>query len=596
MTLPVPPQTAELGHKVFPIASFTQVWSQLLRHMLALPAGGRRLTAAILLLTIGATATVQIPRLLGELVDLVVSGEGSLVQLSSWLILCAIGGASASAAGFYVLAKLAQRLIANLREDMVGTALGLPVHRVEEAGTGDLVSRSTDDIAEVSNAVTQTLPILATSTFTIIATVITLASVDWQFLLVPLLCTPLYVLAARRYLKVAPERFATERASVAERARRVLEGIRAARTIRAFSLEDVIRDRIDVSSTAVRDNTLIARRTLLELQNRMTAIECLMITVALGVGFHLVRSDAITVGAVTGALLMLVRLRGPLMFLMRVLDILQAGFASLARIFGVVLDPPQPVASAGAPKGDGAVTLTGVSFSYGGGWAVEEFDLHIPAGDTVALVGASGAGKTTVAALLAGLRVPDTGTVSIDGVPVSALSDEERGTRLAMISQDVHVFSGTLREDLTLAKPDATDAQLLDALEQVQAHWYHDLPDGLDTVVGAKGHELQPVEAQQLALARVLLIDPQVVIMDEATAEAGSAGAGALEAAAEKVRAGRTALIVAHRLDQASQADRILVMDGGVITESGSHEELVSAGGRYSEIWAAWTKGRRSPQ
>ena len=212
----------------------------------------------------------------------------------------------------------------------------------------------------------------------------------------------------------------------------------------------------------------------------------------------------------------------------------------------------------------------------------------------MAIVGASGAGKTTVAALVAGLRVPDAGQVLVDGHPVSRLSDRERIARIATVSQEVHVFSGTLRQDLTLARPDATDAELRSALDRVHARaWFDRLPAGLDTVVGFRGLQLEPVAAQQLALARILLLDPAIVVMDEATAEAGSAGAGALEDAADEVTRGRSALVVAHRLDQASQADCILVMDGGQIVERGTHDQLLARGGIYHRLWSTWSVGRQ---
>jgi ATP-binding cassette subfamily C protein len=292
--------------------------------------------------------------------------------------------------------------------------------------------------------------------------------------------------------------------------------------------------------------------------------------------------------------LMIIRLRGPMNMFMRVLDVVQSGYASLARIVGVIVDPPVPVPDSGADPPGGRVELRDVSFSYGGGWAVRHVDLTISPGQTVALVGASGAGKTTVAALLAGLRVPDEGEVLVDGYPVARLSDRERVARIATISQEVHVFSGTLRQDLTLAKPDATDVELHAALERVHAQsWFDRLPAGLDTVVGARGLQLEPVAAQQLALARILLLDPAIVVMDEATAEAGSAGAEALEDAADEVTHGRSALVVAHRLDQASRADNILVMDGGEVVERGTHDQLLARCGIYHRLWSAWSAGRR---
>ena len=551
---------------------------------------------ALILLSLGATAGVLIPQLMGRIVDLV-SGEasGSLWQIAGLLLAAAVGGAALSASGFYLVARLSERVIANLRQDMVGTALGLPTHRVEDAGSGDLVSRSTDDVAELSSAVTETVPTLSTSVLTVVATVIALFALDWQFLLVPLVVAPLYYVAARRYLAKAPGRYAAERAAMAERARRVLEAIRGRATVRAFSLEGRMHTRIGNASWDVVRKGIRARTTMLVLNVWMLVGEFLMLAIALTVGYHLVATGSLTVGAVTGAVLMIIRLRGPLMTFMRILDVVQSGYASLSRIVGVVVDPPVPVPDSGVESPQGRVELRDVSFSYGGSWAVRDISFAIAPGQTVAIVGASGAGKTTVAALLAGLLVPDAGEVLLDGHPVSSLSDRERIARLATVSQEVHVFSGTLRQDLTLARPEATDDELLDALRRVNAGaWFERLPEGLDTVVGARGLQLDPVAAQQLALARVLLLDPAVIVMDEATAEAGSAGAEALERAADEVTRDRSALVIAHRLDQASRADTILVMDSGRIVERGTHDDLVAHVGIYHRLWAAWSAGRRA--
>lgn len=577
----------------FPTAEWPQVRHVALRHVRQVPKAGRQFILAIILLAAGSVANIYVPIFLGRIVDAVVGeAELSLLRLTIYLVGVAIAGGVLSAAGFYFLSRITERVIANLREDMVGTALGLPTHRVEDAGSGDLVSRSTDDVAELSTAVTETIPVLTTSTFAIITTAAALVTLNWQFIAVVVCALPIYWLAAKMYLKVAPGRYASERAAMANRARRVLEAIHGRETVTAFALEKDMHERINEASEAVRDKAYRARRTMFSLQLWMAAVEFTMLAAGLIVGFYVVRTGDLTVGAVTSAMLMLIRLRGPLMSLMRVLDTIQSGYASLSRIVGVVIDPPKPVSPSGAPEPEGRVVMSDVSFSYGNGWAVEDVSLSIGPGETVALVGASGAGKTTVAALLSGLRVPTSGDVRIDGVEVSQLSDAERVARLAMVSQDVHVFSGTLREDLSLANPAATDEEMLEALERVDARFMDNLIDGLDTVVGARGVQLEPVEAQQLALARILLLDPKVVVMDEATAEAGSVGAGHLEAAAEEVTKGRAALVVAHRLDQASQADQILVMDNGRIVEQGTHEQLLRLDGRYQKLWAAWQKGR----
>ncbi|MBS5998136.1 ABC transporter ATP-binding protein, partial [Corynebacterium sp.] len=549
--------------------------------------------AALALLTAGAGSNVAIPILLGKIVDAVIT-QGTIVPIGISLVLVTAVSALFSAAGFYVLSRQSERVISALREDMVSTALRLPTHRVEEAGTGDLVSRSTDDVAELSAAVTETVPVLAKSAFAIATTGVALLSLNWQYLLVVGAVAPLYVFAARQYLQRAPQRYTDERAAMAERARRLLEAIRGRKTVRAFGMEDQMHVGIERASAQVVDKGYAARRTMMVLQLWMTVIELVMLVCGLLISFWVVQAGALTVGSVTAAMLLLIRLRGPLMGLMRVIDTVQSGYASLSRIVGVVMDPPRAVPDLGAPAPGGVAELKEVSFSYDdGGWAVQDVNLKLPAGHTVALVGASGAGKTTVAALLAGLRVPAAGTVLVDGVEVSALSDSERVARLAMISQEVHVFSGTLREDLSLAAPQASDAQMEDALQRVGAQWYARLEEGLDAVIGARGIHLAPVAAQQLALARILLLDPKIVIMDEATAEAGSVGAEALEEAAAEVTRRRTALIVAHRLDQAARADSIAVMDNGRVVEQGSHHELLDYGGRYKQLWTAWQKGRQ---
>lgn len=589
-----PPVKADTALR-FPLATLRQVRREVARQLGQVRHAKALFLLALVLLSLGAYASVLVPQLMGQIVDLVLGNtQRSVWLIGGGLITAAIAGAALSACGFYLVARLSERVIANLRQNMVGTALGLPTHRVEDAGSGDLVSRSTDDVAELSAAVTETVPTLSTSLFTVIATVIALFALDWQFLIIPVIVAPVYYLAARGYLGKAPRRYAAERAAMAERARRVLEAIRGRATVRAFSMEDRMHTEIADASWGVVRKGIRARTTMLVLNVWMLGAEFLMLTIALAVGYHLVATDILTVGAVTGAVLMIIRLRGPLNTFMRVLDVVQSGYASLARIVGVVSDPPVPVPDSGVDAPEGRVELRNVSFSYGGAWAVRDINLTIAPGETVAIVGASGAGKTTVAALLAGLRVPDAGDVLVDGHPVSSLSDRERIARLAMVSQEVHVFSGTLRQDMTLAKPDATDEELRSVLDLVHARsWFDRLADGLDTVVGARGIQLEPVATQQLALARVLLLDPAIVIMDEATAEAGSAGAGALEDAADVVTRDRSALVVAHRLDQASRADNILVMDAGQVVEQGTHDQLLARGGIYHRLWSAWTIGRR---
>jgi len=235
------------------------------------------------------------------------------------------------------------------------------------------------------------------------------------------------------------------------------------------------------------------------------------------------------------------------------------------------------------------VELRGIGHRYRGGPPVlADVELRIGPGERVALVGASGAGKTTLAAVLAGALEPTAGQVLVDGIPGGQLPGRGLRDQVALVSQEVHVFAGTLADDVRLGRPDADDAEVQAALASVGARWVTALPDGLATRVGDGGRALTAPQAQQLALARLVLADPPVAVLDEATAEAGSAGARELEEAAFAATAGRTTLVVAHRLTQAVRADRVVVLEAGRVVEEGTHADLVAAGGRYAALWAAW--------
>ena len=277
----------------FPLATARQVRREVARQLGTVPRARWWFLLAVVLLGVGSYATVLVPQLMGQIVDLV-TGNGAakpMWRIGSELVVLSVAGAAMSAAGFYLVARLSERVIANLRQDMVGTALGLPTHQVEDAGTGDLVSRSTDDVAELSAAVTETLPTLSTSLFSIVATVIALLALDWYFVLIPVVVAPVYYVAARMYLARAPERYAAERAAMAERARRVLEAIRGRATVRAFSMEDRMHTEIESASWSVVRKGITARTTMLVLNTWMLGIEFLMLTMALSVGYYLVSAE-----------------------------------------------------------------------------------------------------------------------------------------------------------------------------------------------------------------------------------------------------------------------------------------------------------------
>ncbi|MGF1646197.1 MAG: ATP-binding cassette domain-containing protein, partial [Kineosporiaceae bacterium] len=302
----------------------------------------------------------------------------------------------------------------------------------------------------------------------------------------------------------------------------------------------------------------------------------------------------VSVGEATAGALYFHRLFNPVMAMLGLLDTAQDAGAALARLAGVagVTPPPQPVSPA-APR-DASVELAGVTHEYVPGHPVlRDVDLRVAPGERVAVVGPSGAGKSTLAKLVAGVHDPTRGGVLLGGRRPAELGQRGLRDTVALVTQEVHVFAGTLADDLRLVRPDASDDLLLGALSLVSAReWVAALPDGLATVVGEGGHPLAPGRAQQLALARLVLADRPVVVLDEATAEAGAAGARVLEAAVARATVGRTVVVVAHRLTQAARADSVVVLDAGRVVEQGPHEHLATAGGPYARLWSAWAAGR----
>ncbi|WP_328688669.1 ABC transporter ATP-binding protein/permease [Streptomyces phaeochromogenes] len=542
-----------------------------------------RLAATGVLGIVSTGVDLIVPVAIGFLVGRVQAGTADLATVLTVTVVMALSavlGAAGTALTIVLATRVYHSILAALREELVSRAMTLPQHLVERAGTGDLISRSSDDVTAVADAAPAVIPVLTVTAFTIVVSLGGLAALEWPYAAAFAVVLPVYVLAVRWYLRIGLGVYRAERTAMSARAQQILESQRGYATVLGFGLAEQRHRAVMTDSWRVAGQSLRARTVLSMLNARLNLGECLSLAAVLVVGFVLIDHNASTVGGATTAMLLVLRLLGPVNQLLLVIDTLQSALASLSRMIGVVTiafgssDVPAWAAST-------AVRLDEVSFRYGEGPRVlDDITLDIPSGQRVAVVGVSGAGKTTLAGVVAGTHLPEAGRVT-------------RPSRTAMITQEVHVFAGTLRDNLTLAAPGATDLDLHAALEATGAASVLDvLPDRLDTLVGVGGHPLTDAQAQQLALARLLLADADLVILDEATAEAGSAYAGQLDRAADAVLAGRTAVVVAHRLSQAATCDRIMVMERGRIIETGTHGELVDAGGVYAGLWTAWEAAR----
>jgi ATP-binding cassette subfamily C protein len=562
---------------------------------LARPYRGRA-TATLAVLVAGSAAGMGVPPLLGVIVDLVADGRESsaVTQPALALLVLTIVQGTLAAFGTAMIARLGEPMLATLRERVVRRVLSLPLGQVERAGRGDLLARVGDDVGAVADAVRNALPALASSALTIGLTVVGLAVIDWRLALAGLCAVPVQALTLRWYLRTSTPVYAAERAAGSGRAQQLLESIGGVATVRAYGLADDHGARITARS---RDAMQISLQTV-RLQTRFFAhlngAEWLGTTAILLAGFLLVRDGAVSVGEATAAALYFVRLFDPLNTLLGLFDEAQGAAAGLARLVGIVQLPEPREPDAPPRPRDASVRATALRHAYVPGREVlRGVSIDIAAGERVALVGVSGAGKTTLAKLITGLHQPTAGEIFIGGAPLADLGPTVTRRTVGLVTQEVHVFAGPLADDLRLARPAASEDELWEVLERAgAAGWARALPERLDTVVGHGGHRLTAAQAQQLALARLALANPPIAILDEATAEAGSAGARELEAGAARVLAGRTSIIVAHRLTQAASADRILVLDQGILCEAGTHDELAGAGGRYAELWHAWAQVR----
>lgn len=564
-------------------------WREMRNEITELAAGKKaRIAGILLLLLISAATTLVLPLTIGWIVDTVTASGASEVPAVFWwqltaLVAAALIGGVVEFFGMVALGRVIDTMVADLREKFMSATLDLPETEVERVGVGDIVTRAASDTRNVSEDLPSILPTLSAAIFTIVLTVIGAAAIDWRFGIAFLLATPLYVRALRWYLPAVPPVYGALRSADSTRGERVLTTLTALPTVTAFQTGKARVDEIQSATWGVARWEVRARIMQNRFFGRINLAEAVCLLLIVGCGFVLAARYGTSLGSITAASLLFLQVTGPISMLMFVMDDLQSAAASLARVVGVTKNyAPPPAAPASVVGQDGpVVAVRDASFSYLPEHPVlNGIDLTLHAGEHLAIVGTSGSGKTTLARLIAGVREPASGTIDAS----------VHRSQIAYLNQEGRVFSATLRENLALAAPDASDESLTHALSLVGGDsLLASLPDGLDTELGEEGHRITAADVQLLALARLVLHDPAVAILDEATAEADSRNSALLDQATAKALEDRSAIVIAHRLSQARACDRIVVLEHGSIVEEGTHEELLDAAGRYAELWSVYS-------
>jgi len=553
----------------------------------------RAFTVMVVLNALAAGTALLIPRLLGNLIDGTVAGDlepSGVTTLAALILVVVSAQALFTFLGQRTSTLFGQDLLASAREYIIDTILRLPLGRVEGASTGDLVTRVTRDVGTMSRSVQYGVPMAIISLLTVSLSVVAMLLNSLLLAVPALILIGSSMFQVRRYLLRAQKAYITEGATYSRINTTLTETVEGARTVESLGLSR-LRIRAGDDDIAVSAQ---AERYSMTLRNLLFAVIDVAFNtprvLTLLVGAYGYQRGWVSLGQITAAVLYVEALSGPLDRLVGEVDRLQVGAASTSRLLGIAQVPPDRTAGDARPAGPDLVGED-LRFAYRSDHDVlHGIDLTLRIGERLAIVGPSGSGKSTLGRLLSGINGPRTGSVRVGGVDLVTLPLETLRTEVALVTQEHHVFVGSVRDNIVLAREDSGDAAVWAALAAVgSADWVRRLPAGLDTMVGSGQQALTPAQAQQVALARLIIADPHTLVLDEATSLIDPRTARTVEGSMSALLSGRAVVAIAHRLHTAHDADRIAVVIDGRIAELGSHDELVALDGEYAALWRAWT-------
>ena len=463
----------------------------------------------------------------------------------------------------------------------------------EKAGV--LVARMTADIESMAELVQWGLMQFLSSFLLLFFAFFLLLSLSWQLTLVSLIVFPFLIAASVKFQRDSNKAYLEVREKVGANLSALQEGITGVRVIQAYAREDEQIRRFEESNRALFRSHMHSVKVSTWYFGVIEFAGIASSALIVGIGGWLVHRGTVSLGTVVAFVLLLASLFDPVQQLSQLYNTLQSAAAALHKLFGI-LDAQPDVVETQTPTAlpaDGDVVVSGVTFSYDGAarLALDNVSLTLTAGTRLALVGPTGAGKSTLAKIMARLYDPQSGTVSFGGVDLRQASMTDLRTRIVVIPQEGFLFDGSVRDNLLIAKPDATEAQLLSALDSIGLRErFEALPEGLDTQVRERGSRLSAGERQLVALSRAALVNPAVLVLDEATSNLDPGTEMLVEAALEKLMQGRSVIVVAHRLSTVQRADKIAVVADACISESGTHNELIALGGHYALLAATWNQ------